>query len=202
MQDKPFIIGIAGGTGSGKTTLAIELYKKYEGKSALVHLDDYFRKEAEIPKQSGFTNWEDPSALKFDELHRDLLILLEGKSFVTRTKSELFNPAYNHSNPVKIEHLVKPKPILIVEGFMLLYDESIRNLLDLKVFLDAPLREGAKRRSPTKDPVDQEYFDTVLEPMYTKIVAPTKEFADLVIDVSDKSPGQVLALVESKIPVI
>lgn len=196
---KPFVIGIAGGTGTGKTTLAIKLLQQDPDARALVHLDDYFKKSHEVEKVGDFINWEDPAALNFDALVADLTTLLEGKPIVVRTKSELYNPSYNHANTTKIEYQIEPKPLIILEGYLALYDPRIRALLDLSVFLEMPLWESSRRRSATKDPIGKEYFDQLLVPMYAKYVEPTKAFADLLIDVTEKNADEVLSMVAKQL---
>lgn len=198
-SEKPFVIGIAGGTGSGKTTLAISLYKRDQNNRALLHLDDYFKKAPEVPILNGFINWEDPSSLRFDDLYRDLESLTRGYAITVNTKSELFNPDYNHKSPSKIPLMIEPKSIIIAEGYLMLHDPRIRALLDLKVFLDTKLSESSKRRSPTKDPVDEQYFRDVLEPMYQKTVEPTRQYADMIIDTTRHDTDEVYAIVESRI---
>ena len=190
------IIGIAGGTGSGKTTLAINLYTKHIDVCELIHLDDYFKKAEEIPKLYGFVNYEDPLALKFDELYKDLADLKNGKSVIVRTKSELFNTTYTREKPTKIERVAQPKEVIILEGYMALYDDRINKLLDYRIYLDMPVNESSKRRSHTKDPVNPEYLEKVLKPMYEKFVLPTRSRADMVIDVVNETAEEIMARAE------
>ena len=196
---KPFVIGIAGGTGSGKTTLAISLYKKNPVERALLHLDDYFKKAPEVPILHGFTNWEDPTSIKFDDLYQDINSLLHWQTITVNTKSELFNPNYHHKNLNKIPYVVVPKPMIIVEGFLILYEPKVRELLNIKIFLEAKLIESSQRRSANKDVVTEQYLHHVLEPMYKQTVEPTKQYADLIIDTTRYGTEDVLNLTETYI---
>jgi uridine kinase len=193
------IIGIAGGSGSGKSTVAVSLCKKYPDTFALLHIDDYFIKKEEAPVLEGFTNWDHPSVVRFAELQKDLTSLKEGKAITVSTKSELYNPEYNHAFRNKLEYTIEPKPVVILEGYLALSDNSIRDMLDYKIYLDIPLEESVKRRSANKFAIDQGYFEKVHLPMHKQFVESTKEHADIVLDVSKMSPAQVLAEVESKI---
>lgn len=198
-MNKVLIIGIAGGSGSGKSTVAVALCKKYPEKIALLHIDDYFKTKEQVPMLEGFTNWDHPESIDFEHISNDLASLKTGKSVKIVTKSELYNPSYNHLLKNKIEHTVESKPIVILEGYLALCDQTIRDLLDYKVYLDIPIEESTKRRSANKFALDQEYFSKVLVPMHQKYVEPTKTYADLVIDVSNIDPDEVFREVEARI---
>lgn len=193
------ILGVAGGSGSGKSTLAVALCKKYPHIFALLHLDDYYKKKEEVPLHRGFTNWEHPEALRFEDVVRDITALKEGKPITFLTKGELYNPNFDVNLRNKIEHTLEPKPILILEGFLALSQERIRDLLDYKIFLDIPIEESIRRRSGNKFMPDEDYFTNVVVPMHEKYVAPTRKYADLVLDVSTLSAEEVLAVVEEKL---
>lgn len=193
------LIGIAGGSGSGKSTVAINLCKKYPGKFSLIHLDDYFKRSWEAPKQGEFINFDHPDSLRFDDLRKDLLSLKKGEPVTILTKSELYNPEYDNNLKNKIEYIVEPKEFTILEGYLALHDQKICELMDCKIYLDIPLRDSTKRRSANKFALDNDYLEQVLEPMYKEFVLPTKFKADLVIDVFDKEPEEVLDLVETAV---
>lgn len=193
------VIGIAGGSGSGKSTLAVFLCSKHPNDCVLLHLDDYFQKKEKVPKKDEFTNWDHPNAIRFNDLYRDLNLLLRGKAVTVLTKSELYNPNYKTELRNKIKHLIEPRPIILLEGYLAFWDPRIRKLMDLKIFLDMPIKDSAQRRSANKFAPDQAYVNEVLEPMYRKFVAPTKQYADLVIDVTSKNKEEVLNQVETKL---
>ena len=193
------LVGIAGGSGSGKSTLAISLCRKYPQICALLHIDDYFKKSEDAPTLAGFTNWDHPDAIRFDDLYRDLLSLKSGNSITILTKSELYNPGFDYTLRNKIEYTIEPKLVIILEGYLALYDERVRSLLDVKVYLDIPIEESTKRRSSNKFALDEKYYAEVLVPMHKQFVEPAKEYANLVIDVSGMTPEEVLERVEPKV---
>lgn len=190
------IILIAGGSGTGKSTLAVSLCKKYPDKISLLHVDDYFKKKEEIPTLDGFANWDHPQSLRFDDIFKDLTSLKNGESVKILTKSELYNPGFDRNLKNKIEYTVLPKPIIILEGFLSLADERVRNISDHMIYLDLPIKESIKRRSGNKFDVDPEYFSKIILPMHRKFVEPSKKFANFVLDVSDLSSEEVFNKIE------
>ncbi|MEN9338492.1 MAG: hypothetical protein RI945_217 [Candidatus Parcubacteria bacterium] len=193
------IIGIAGGSGSGKSTFAVDFCKKYSDKCALIHLDDYFKKTEDVNMMGSFKNWDHPQAVDFNLLYKDLLSLKNGEEIKILTKSELYNPHYDHSIKNKIEISIFKKEILLVEGYLAFFDDKIRDLMDLKLYLDIPIEESTKRRSDNKFKLDKEYLEQVLIPMHKEFVEPTKDCADLVLDVSKFNKEEVFALLEDYI---
>ena len=105
------MIGIAGGSGVGKSTLAIGLAKKYPDKIALLHVDDYFKSAEDAPRQGDLVNWDHPDAIRFDDLCHDIVSLMHDKPVTVMTKSELYNPDYKLELRNKIEYTIQPKPI-------------------------------------------------------------------------------------------
>jgi uridine kinase len=94
--------------------------------------------------------------------------------------------------------MVELKPIIILEGYLALYDINIRDLLDVKIYLDIPIEESVKRRSSNKFTLDQKYFENVLLPMHKQFVEPTKNYVDI-IDVSNLKKEEIIEQVLSKI---
>jgi uridine kinase len=179
--------------------LAIGLCRKYPDSFALVHLDDYFKPKEIAPAAHGFTNWDHPDAVRFDDLLRDLLALQNGRPISVITKSELYNPDYNPELRNKIEYTIKPRPAVVVEGHLLFQDRRIRELMDLKIFLEAPIEETHKRQSSNRRNFGPVYCNNVLIPMYKKFVEPTKQYADIILPVAGRHRNEVLAMVEPKI---
>lgn len=198
-MNQVMLVAIAGGSGSGKSTVAVALCKKYPDKIAVLHIDDYFKGKEHVPMFENFTNWDHPDAVDFERIRTDLASLKSGEPVTILTKSELYNPGYSHALKNKIEHTVEPRPIVILEGYLALADQGVRNLLDHKVYLDIPIEESAKRRSSNKFALDQEYFSKVLVPMHRKHVEPTKSHADQILDVSKMDADEVLSAVEAGI---
>lgn len=185
------IIGIAGGSGSGKSTFAVDFCKKYSDKCVVIHLDDYFKHTEEVNLLDGFRNWDHPDAVDFDKLYKDIVSLKNSESVKILTKSELYNPHYDHTLKNKLEIVLEPKEILLAEGYLAFYDKRIRDLMDYKIYLDIPIQESTKRRSANKFALDNEYFEKVLVPMYKEFVVPTKDFADYMLDVSKLNKEEV-----------
>lgn len=192
-------VGIAGGTGAGKSTLAIGLVQQEPQTYALVHVDDYCKRLEDAPRMGEFINWDHPDAIRFDDLLRDLAALKQGDSIRLTTKGELYHPEYDPEAPHKIPYEIIPKPVVLVEGYLALYDERIRSLMDVRIFLDMPVEESHKRRSGNKRRQKEVYFTEVLIPAHKKYVEPTKAFATLVLDVSKKTTEEVLQMASADI---
>lgn len=185
---KPIFIGIAGGTGAGKSTLCTALIDKYPDRIGLIQLDDYFKPSVQVPKFEGHTNWDHPEALFLDKLANDLAELSQEKSVVINTKNERLNPDYKTTDK-RILVDFKPKPIMLVEGHLVLYDERIRKFFTASIWFDVEHKTRWARRVHFKHP---EYEEKVLLPMHKKFVEPSKQYAAYIIDVSDLPKEQVL----------
>jgi uridine kinase len=189
---KPKFIGIAGGTGAGKSTVCTALMDKYPDKIGLIQLDDYFKPANEVPKLSGHENWDHPSAIYLKKLARDLANLAKGKRIIANTKNLRLNPDYVKTGK-RIPVEFKPRPIMLVEGYLVLYEQGVRKLLSTSIWLDAGHKTRWSRRVHFKYP---EYEQKVLLPMYKKYAEPTKHFAHHVIDVTNKSLRQIISEME------
>ena len=188
-----FLIAIAGGSGSGKSTLAYGLKDKYPDLIEVVHFDDYQKPRGEAPVYYGLDNWEHPEAIDFLKLLRDLNSLKEGKEVTIMTKSERYNPKYREVGRISL--VLKPREIIILEGYMSLVNEKIRAMLDYSIFLDLHEDERLKRRTKLNKPG---YIQKILVPKHKEHVEPTKKFAVFVIDVTQHSISEARSLVLSK----
>ena len=159
---KNFLISIAGGSGCGKSTLAYGLQELYPHLIEVVHFDDYQKKAADIELMEGIPNWDHPRAIEFDQLYTDLKKLISGKNVTIMTKSKAINPAYNKDG--RITHLMKSKKIIIIEGYMVLLDERIRDLSNLKIYLDLPFEVSSQRRDKMAYHDEEKYNKTILKP--------------------------------------
>lgn len=192
MGNNIIFVAITGGSGAGKSTLAMALQDKYPDKIGVIQLDDYFKPAVDAPKMGEYVNWDHPDALYFDKFYQDLGDLAAGKTVVINTKNERLNPEYKHTEQ-RISVEFQPKPIMLVEGYLVLHDERIRNLMTTSVWLEVAHSVRWKRRVHFKDDV---YEKKVLVPMYEKFVAPTKVFAEHIIDVNDIETKDVVKKLE------
>ena len=193
----PFLIAFAGGSGCGKSTLAYRLKDRYPNLIEIVHFDDYQKEEVDVPFFKGMRNWDHPDAINFEQLHSDLIQLKSSKTVEVMTKSNVLNPAYEENG--RIKHILRPKKIIIIEGYMTLHDKKIRDLFDLKIYLDIPIDESMKRRNKITYNDESAYNNTILIPMHSKYVAPTKALADFSIDVVKNNKDEVFNIVNDKL---
>ena len=176
----PRIIGIVGASGSGKTTVAKEL-AELAVNASLMSQDNYYRN---LPDGVDSKDWnfDDPSGIDLEQLASDLAALKRGET--------VEGPRYIFSTHRRAPDTItlKPAPLIIVEGLFLFLPESLRNVFDLKIFIDLPLETCLERRvardvverGRTEETVRQRWAEQV-EPMYRKFVEPTRAFADLLL---------------------
>ena len=189
---KTIFIGITGGTGAGKSTLCNALKRKYPEKIELIQLDDYFKPLADKPKVGDIVNSDHPEALYLSKLADDLVKFARGESVTINTKNEYLNPAFEKTKE-RIPFEFHPTPIMLVEGFLVLYDERVRNLLTTSIWLEVNHATRWSRRVHFKN---KEYEEKVLIPMHQQYVEPTKQYAEYIIDVSNLTKEEVLEKVE------
>jgi uridine kinase len=187
----PIFIGIAGGTGAGKSTVCYGLVDKYPEKMTIVHLDDYHKKKETIPHLHGMPNWDHPDAIDFQKLLNDLSSLKKGEKIIVQTKNERFNPRAKEIGRIPMEIL--PKPIILVEGYLALYHPDVRAFFSHTIFLDVPYETRIARRTKFMDPL---YQEKILVPMHKQYVEPTTKYAQSIIDVSVLNKEQVLQELE------
>lgn len=184
LRMKPLVIGIAGGTGSGKTTIAQALAESIPaGQCAMIEHDAYYRDQSHLaPEARAQVNYDHPDALESSLLAVHLAALREGHSvdvpiydFVTHTRSQTTKR-------------VVPAPLIIVEGILVFVDAAVREQLDVKIFVDTDadirlmrrVRRDTEQRGRTFASVRDQYYATV-RPMHLEFVEPTKRWADLII---------------------
>ena len=181
---KPYIVSIAGGTGAGKTTLAHTLFNRLgDTQVALIAHDAYYRDFSHLsPDARAQINFDHPNALETDLLVQHLQTLSQGKPVDI--------PTYDFTTHTRTSKTteISPRPIIIVEGILIFTDESLRDCLDLKIFVDAPadirlirrLNRDVFERGRTPDSVTQQYLQTV-KPMHDLFVEPSRQHADLIV---------------------
>ena len=178
------IIGIAGGSGSGKTTVVKRIAKALPPHCvAVVPLDSYYNDTTELtPEQRKQINFDHPDAFDWDLLTHQIEELRNGRAIEQPTNS------YIESNRQAETVHVEPCEVIIIEGIMALYKKELRELMDLKIFVDADADERLIRviqrdtveRGRTTQMVIDRYLD-VLKPMHEEFIEPTKRYADLIV---------------------
>lgn len=181
---KPLTIGVAGGSGSGKTTVVRALVEAVgEGSAALLPHDAYYRdySHLSIEERVG-VNWDHPDSLETSLLVTHLARLGQGQS--------IERPQYDFRTYTRLRETVhiEPGPVVIVDGILILVERELRDLLDIKVFVDTDAdirfirrltRDVAERDRPVASVIEQ-YIQTV-RPMHLDFVEPSKRYADLII---------------------
>jgi uridine kinase len=185
-------IGITGGTGAGKSTLCTALQNKYPDKIGLIQLDDYFKPAEEKPKVGDIISSDHPESLYIDKLANDLVEFSKGNSVIINTKNEKLNPDYTNTKK-RIPVEFHPKPVMLVEGFLVLHDEKVRKMLTTSIWLEIDHETRWSRRVHFKN---EEYEKKVLIPMHKLYAEPTKQYAEYIIDVSSLTKEEVLEKVE------
>lgn len=178
------LISIAGGTASGKTTVVSEIAKNFKkNEISLVCMDNYYKRRDDLSlEERKKINYDHPDAIDMELLKNDIKDLLNGK--------EIKMPIYdfkNHNRSDEFE-VVKPSKVIILEGILALYDEEIRELSDLLIFVESEadirfirrLKRDIEERGRTVDGVIEQYLKTV-KPMFEAYVLPTKRYADIII---------------------
>ena len=178
------IIGIAGGTGSGKTTVVRKIVQALPPHYvAVVPLDSYYNDTTHMTdEERKAINFDHPDAFDWKLLNKQINMLRNGEAIEQPTYS------YILSNRLPETIHVEPKPVIIIEGIMTLINKKLRDLMDLKIFVDTDSDErlirniirDTQERGRTVDMVIQRYLD-VLKPMHEQFIEPTKKYADLII---------------------
>ena len=179
-----YIIGIAGGTGSGKTTVARKIIESLpQGEVALIPQDSYYIETTGMPmEERRKINYDHPSAFDWELLVRQVRDLKAGRPIEQPTY--YFQTCSRLAETIHIE----PRPVVIVEGIMALWEPSLREMMDLKIFVDADpderlirvIQRDVVERGRTAEAV-MERYTRVLKPMHQQFIEPTKRFADLII---------------------
>ena len=178
------IIGIAGGTGSGKTSLAKGILSEYgEGEVAVIEQDSYYNDFSHILYEKRVTqNYDHPDSIDIELLESHLQNLLNGESVNV--------PTYDFATHVRMDKTITitPHHVIVVEGILTLHYTQLRDLFAIKIFVDTPddirfirrLTRDIHERGRTADSINKQYLATV-RPMHDQFVEPSKYFADLII---------------------
>lgn len=181
---KRLLIGITGGTGSGKSTVSREILKSIHKKNVvIIEQDSYYKNQSHLSFEERVkTNYDHPFAFDNDLLLKHLKDLLNDKP--------IEKPIYDFERHTRKKETITvyPKEIIILEGILILNDDDIRNLCDIKIFVDTDsdvrvirrILRDIKERGRTLDSVIHQYMSTV-RPAHLQFVEPTKKYADIII---------------------
>jgi uridine kinase len=180
---RPFLLGVAGGTGSGKTTVAERLADVMGSPLALVRLDSYYRDRPDLTfEQREAINYDHPDAFDWPLLLQQVDLLCEGTAVDA--------PRYDFTNYERAGSTVRiePAPIVVVEGILVLYEPALRARFDLRVYVDSDpdvrfirrLQRDMADRGRSAESVIGQYLATV-RPMHLQFVEPTKRYADVIV---------------------
>lgn len=181
---RPIVIGVTGGSGSGKTSVSRAILDKFtEVSILLLEQDFYYKDQSELPFEERLkTNYDHPFAFDTDLFFKDLQKLIQYES--------IEQPVYDYSKHTRSDQVIhrEPKEVIIVEGILILEDKRLRDLMDIKVYVDTDddiriirrIKRDMESRGRTLDSVIHQYL-TVVKPMHQQFIEPTKKFADIII---------------------
>jgi len=198
---KPVIIAVAGGSASGKTTVVEKIVSSFECENVtVIKHDDYYKDQTDMSMEDRFkVNYDHPFSLDNDLMFKQIVELIKGNTIVKPTYDF---EAHNRSSETE---LIAPTQIIILEGILIMEDERIRDLCDIKLFVEADddlrfirrLTRDMAERGRSMESVIKQYLNTV-KPMHFAFVKPTKRYADVIIP-NDKEHDVAVDLIITKI---
>ncbi len=177
------VVGIAGGSGGGKTTLTNNLVDRFGDKVCIVHHDNYYRAHDDLTyEERARLNYDEPEAFETEMMVEHLRLLKQGRS--------IHCPVYDFTvhNRSGETMLIEPRPVILVEGILIFAEPSLTELMDMKVFVDTDadvrlarrvLRDTEERGRTVRSVVDQ--WQATVKPMHEKYVEPSKKNADIIV---------------------
>lgn len=200
MENNILVIGIAGGTGSGKTTLMQRLVERFGADVTVLSHDNYYRRRDDMPfEERCKVNYDEPAALETDLMARHLNALRHGQAIDC--------PVYDFARHNRSDKTVRiePRPVIIVEGILIFENRQLRDLMDIKIFVDTDadvrlcrrIRRDVRERGRTLESVIAQYQTTV-KPMHEKYVEPSKRHAHIVVPEGGRN-AVALELIEGRI---
>ena len=177
------VVGIAGGSGGGKTTLTNNLVDRFRDKVCIVHHDNYYRAHDDLTyEERARLNYDEPEAFETEMMVEHLRLLKQGRS--------IHCPVYDFTvhNRSGETMLIEPRPVILVEGILIFAEPSLTELMDMKVFVDTDadvrlarrvLRDTEERGRTVRSVVDQ--WQATVKPMHEKYVEPSKKNADIIV---------------------
>ncbi len=184
MMKKPFVIGIAGGSGSGKTTFAKRLKERFPDQVAMVSCDNYYLARQDMPlEERKLQNYDSPEAFEFDLMIGQIQALKEGK--------DILCPVYDFTLHTRSPEVVpiQAKPVIIIDGILIFSEPRLRELMDMRIYVETDaderilrrVRRDMRERGRDLDGIIAQYLATV-KPMHNTYVEPTKAYADIIIN--------------------
>ena len=188
-MEKSLVIGIAGGSGSGKTTLLKNIIQAFGPAVTVISHDNYYKRHDEMTYEERCQlNYDEPAALETDLMVRQLEDLRNGK--------EILCPVYDFTVHNRSDEtiLIKPERVILVEGILIFENKELRDLMDIKIFVDADadiricrrIKRDVNKRGRSLESVITQYQQTV-KPMHEKYVEPSKKHADIVVPEGGKN---------------
>ena len=196
-----YIVGISGGSGSGKTYISEKLIGKCQkGVACLISQDSFYKDLSHLSfDERGSHNFDEPSSIDFELFIQVVHTLYKGKGVEI--------PIYDFSQHIRSSgfQIIKPTPVIILDGTLLFSHPKLIDLINLKVYIDTPdevrlsrrVRRDIRERDRTYDSVMEQYSNSV-RPMFDKHIAPTIKYADIVIDLH-KNKNKSIALIKNEI---
>lgn len=189
MDSNILVIGIAGGTGSGKTTLMKNIIESFQDQVTVLSHDNYYKRHDELTyEQRCALNYDEPAALETDLMARHLEKLRQGEAIDC--------PVYDFTIHNRSQETIPivPKKVIIVEGILIFENKPLRDLMDIRIFVDTDddirlcrrIKRDVNKRGRTLESVLQQYQQTV-KPMHEQYVEPSKRFADIVVPEGGKN---------------
>lgn len=184
MHKKPIIIGVTGGSGGGKTSVSRAILDSFpDARIAMIQHDSYYKDQAHLSFDERIkTNYDHPLAFETDFMIEQLKELLEGRPVDI--------PIYDYTRHTRSDKTFRQEPqdVIIVEGILVLEDERIRDLMDIKLFVDTDddiriirrIKRDMVERGRSLDSIIEQYT-TVVKPMYHQFIEPSKRYADIIV---------------------
>ncbi|MBF7122974.1 uridine kinase [Pediococcus pentosaceus] len=197
-KNSPIIIGVTGGSGCGKTTVSQKILEELHGHSiSIIQQDSYYKDQAEkTMEERRAVNYDHPLAFDADLLYEHLKML--------KNNQKIEVPIYDYKISTRSSEVIEQDPtdVIILEGILILADERIRDMLDIKVYVDTDddiriirrIRRDMEQRARTLDSIINQYL-TGVKPMYHQFIEPTKRYADVIVPEGGKNSVAIDLLV-------
>ena len=196
-KSSQIIIGISGGSGSGKTYIAKKLIGEYKkGFASLINQDSFYKDLSHLSfNKRAEQNFDDPSAIDFQ------LFIQAIKELHIGAQTEI--PIYDFSKHIRVNgfHHINPTSIIIIDGTLIFSQPQLRDLMHIKIYIDSPdeirlsrrIKRDINERGRTRESIIRQYSESV-RPMFDKYIAPTKKSADIVIDLSQNKTDPIILI--------